>query len=412
MQGKKKIFGIIATTSDYDLLLNVNLDIYKQIFKEYGNFYILNLSNFIISKKKITSVKKKNIFSKRVKIFKPQNKTELINFFKNKTFIAFNNLSKDFINFRIYYYLNKIDIKQILLMNYGHKASTYTFLEKNERIFSNIKNKIYFIKRKSSYLIFRILTILYVFPKIEHYFEASKDVVDSINNKRGIIKKIEGFFPFLKISYFRNTYKINSRAFDSFKINKKISSKFICFVDSGIKNADISLRGEEIDLKQRKKYYTHLKSLFAYLTKIYNKKIIICLHPKNSDKYIYKNFKEFKILKYRTSEIIKDSYIILFHDSSAVLDAILMKKKIICIKSNILGNFWGQRIDWYTDILSLPSIELNKRYSINKSKLLKKFTLSRIKQKKYILKNLQIDKNKTGSRKIIDVINKIYFNKK
>ena len=67
MQGKKKIFGIIATTSDYDLLLNVNLDIYKQIFKEYGNFYILNLSNFIISKKKITSVKKKKYFLKACK---------------------------------------------------------------------------------------------------------------------------------------------------------------------------------------------------------------------------------------------------------------------------------------------------------------------------------------------------------
>jgi len=233
--------------------------------------------------------------------------------------------------------------------------------------------------------------------------------VDSINKGGGISRKIENLFPFTKISYFRNIHKINSRAFDSVKKNKKLSSKYICFVDSGIQNQDVSVREGKINFQQRKKYYFYLKNLFIHLNKIFKKKVVICLHPKNNDGAIYKNFKKYKIIKYKTTETIRNSYIVLSHDSSATLDAILMKKNIICINSYILGNYWSERVNWYANILGLPSIELNKSYSINKNKLLKEFSLPKTKQKKYILKNLQTDKDKAGARKIIDVINKVYF---
>ncbi len=83
---------------------------------------------------------------------------------------------------------------------------------------------------------------------------------------------------------------------------------------------------------------------------------------------------------------------------------------MICLKSEILGNYWNDRIDQYTNKLGLPFINLGKNYFINKSQLLKKFSSSEIKQKKYALNNLQIDNNKLGENKIIEVIKKMYFN--
>jgi len=146
--------------------------------------------------------------------------------------------------------------------------------------------------------------------------------------------------------------------------------------------------------------------LFSDLKIIFKKEIIICLHPKNVDKMIMRSFRNYKIVKYRTPEIINNSYLILFHDSSAALDAILLEKNILCIKSKILGNYWNDRIDQYANKLNLPIINIDKVYNINKSKLLKKISLSKKNLRKYAKENLQIDNNNIGQDKVVKVIKK------
>ena len=95
---------------------------------------------------------------------------------------------------------------------------------------------------------------------------------------------------------------------------------------------------------------------------------------------------------------------ILFHDSSAALNAILLNKKLLCIKSKILGNYWNDRIKQYEKILDLPIINLDDEYKLEKSKLIKKFSQSNKKYKKYLRNNLQIDGDRLGEDKVMKIL--------
>ena len=211
---------VVSHNNDYDRFLKINLDIYKKIFSEFGNFHIINMSNLTLPPYKIEkSVNKKFFFSKKIKIFKPYNELDFINFFEDKTFVAFNNLGKSLSNFKIFYYLNKIDLKQILLMNYGHINNAIEIFKNNDINYSNITGIVYFLKRKFTNYLFRALILFNIFPKIDIYFESSNAIFESIYKKNIFRKKLEKFLPF-EINFFRNIFKINSRSFDNLKKKK------------------------------------------------------------------------------------------------------------------------------------------------------------------------------------------------
>lgn len=405
MRNKKKIFGIITCSNDYDQNLKLNIEIYKKIYKKYKNFCILNLVDFrIFYKNKNVKEKKKFFFSKNIKVYKPKNLKELTKIFYGKTFIGFNNLGKTFSFFKIYFYLNFIDLRQILLSNIGYPQNKVeiNYKKPSSAFFSSI----YYLNKKISYYIFRLLTIFGIFPKISLYFETSKKGVRKLNS--GLSRKIENLFPFTKLSYFRKIYLINSRSFNLTK-NKNLENKYICFIDSNFVTLDRLKREGSITINTKKMYYLYLKKLLNFLGKILKKKIVICIHPKNNDKLFYKYFKNFKIKKYATSKIISKSYLVLFHESSAVMDAVILKKKILSLKSPLLGNYLSNRTKRYSDLLGLSSIELSDSYKLDKIKLLNKIVKSSTKTKNYINNNLIVDGNKFGEDKIIEVINKNFF---
>ena len=151
MENKKKLFGILTCSNNYDQNLKLNIEIYKKIFKTYENFCILNLSNLrIFHKKDKTKEKKKFFFSKKIKVFKPKNLKDLKLIFKDKTFIAFNNLGKTFSFFKIYLFLNFIDLKQILLMNIGYPNNK---IKLNTNSFSSFMNSFIFFFKKKNFLL-------------------------------------------------------------------------------------------------------------------------------------------------------------------------------------------------------------------------------------------------------------------
>jgi len=290
-------------------------------------------------------------------------------------------------------------------MNYGHINNAVELYKQKNIKYVNFTGLKFYIRRKLIDYLYRLLILLNIFPKIDIYFESSNQIFNNTYKKIKFRKKIERFIPF-EINYFRNIFKINSRSFDNFKKIKKSSSKYICFVDSNIDNLDVILREGRISNKLKILYYLKLKKLFDLLKLIFKKKILICLHPKNKDPMIGKIFKNYDMVKFKTPEIVRKSYLVLFHDSSAALDAIILKKNLLCIRSKILGNYWNDRIDQYIKKLDLPYINLDQEYKINKITLLKNFRSAKIKQNKYIINNLQIDKNKLGENKVIEIIKK------
>ena len=70
-----------------------------------------------------------------------------------------------------------------------------------------------------------------------------------------------------------------------------------------------------------------------------NKKIIICLHPKTNLETYKKYLGAFELCKFQTTENIRQAFIVVFHASTAIYEAIFLKKKIISLKSNALGEF-------------------------------------------------------------------------
>ena len=291
-------------------------------------------------------------------------------------------------------------------MNIGYINNKIYFSKKNKNFFFN--SIIYFIRSKLSYYIFRILTILNIFPKIDLYFESSKLIIQAINS--GLSRKFENYFPSTKFAYFRKTLPINSRSYDQNQHQKK-TEKYISFIDSNFCAIDRINREGRISLEVRKKYYLNLKKLLIHLKKIFKKKIIICVHPNTKDRLFFSIFKGLKIQKYQTSNIISKSFLVLFHESSAIMDAIILKKKIISVDSCLLGNYLKKRNNTYKSHFGLYSINLDEDI-IDKSKILKKLKYSPKKLLNYIKNNLQIDGSKTGDKKIIETLNKIYIKKK
>ena len=118
---------------------------------------------------------------------------------------------------------------------------------------------------------------------------------------------------------------------------------------------------------------------------------------------ISKIYKEFKVVKFQTRKCIQRSFIVLFFDSSAIVDAIVLKKKIIALRSNL---FYGKKhfSDLYTDIINFKTVNIYKKIEFNKKKLLTELN-NKIKfYNKYLNEFSSMDIKEQGNQKIIDVI--------
>ena len=167
--------------------------------------------------------------------------------------------------------------------------------------------------------------------------------------------------------------------------------------------------GEIIDEKLRLQYFNQLTQFLLELSNIFNKKVTVCLHP-TSDPNTYKKYLGiFEICKYQTEENIKQAFIVVFHQSTIISDAIFLKKKIISLKSNTLGEYNSDRIDFFQKKYGLFSYSLDEKKELNKDLLeaqLEKITRS---YDRYIKEELMADDSIPGEDKIINTVKKEYF---
>ena len=134
--------------------------------------------------------------------------------------------------------------------------------------------------------------------------------------------------------------------------------------------------------------------------------------------YLTKNiFKNFKVEKYKTRENIFKSYLVLFFESSAIIDAVLLNKNIATIKSKILdeyqkacGEFYIQELKIpYIDIDNIPNYNLNLE-NLTSKKFLKDENELKDNYKKYLEKYIcRLNENTEGYKKIVNTLNERYF---
>ena len=139
---------------------------------------------------------------------------------------------------------------------------------------------------------------------------------------------------------FQIVENINSRSVENYKKNKiKKEKPGILFIDGNYKHQDALIREGKNILTNKKKYIESVRKYLKYLGEIFDLNISIALHPSSNLKEYKKLFPKFKIKKYNTLEQIYNSSIVIFHESSSVIDAFLAKKDN-CFSNKNVGKLY------------------------------------------------------------------------
>ena len=144
-------------------------------------------------------------------------------------------------------------------------------------------------------------------------------------------------------------------------------------------------------------------SVLAELEKNLNKKVLYCKHPK-CDYPKSENFnlieKNFEVTTFNTEEKLYESFLAIFQSSLLINYAILLKKKIIIIHSDLLGNFYKRRFENYKKEVELFNWDISNEFIFKKDNLLKELNEKIKNYDKYEKNNLFEDRSLTSHEQI------------
>ena len=96
---------------------------------------------------------------------------------------------------------------------------------------------------------------------------------------------------------------INSRSFDIFKKNEiKTSEDKIVLLDYNLNDPEVVAYQGNLDQTNIEKHYYYLNKLTNNLSNMYNKKVVVCIHPSDNlelKKKILSQFRSCSISNYR-----------------------------------------------------------------------------------------------------------------
>ena len=76
------------------------------------------------------------------------------------------------------------------------------------------------------------------------------------------------------------------------------------------------------------------------------KKVTVCIHPSTNLEYMKKVYKHFNVTQFKTREKIYSSFITVFYETSAIVDALILKNLIV-LENKLMGETWSQYINVY-----------------------------------------------------------------
>lgn len=398
---KVKCLGFILSVEDCEKFIKTNRELINELSKNFKKIYVINVLNLRLRVRK-SKVINEHLFPSNFEYLNFDSSREFLNFFRNKYFVGIQYLDKNPDFFKIFLLIKLSKIKNVMIMNLGNFGLSRT-IDFNPRYIFAFKH--YY--QKGFYRLFRILTILNIFPKIDLLFESNSELVDSINN--GYMKKIERKFPILKLSYFQRIEKINSLFFDEFLREKEKlnSEKSILYVDVPIDHGDRTIREGKVSLETKENYYKNLSRFLDKLSKTFNKKIIIGVHPSSKDTEKY--FSTFIISKERTMDLIHESEIIVVTHSSLISMMAMLKKRMISIRSKYLGKFHHDLSEKYANSLNLNVYNIDEDFNLDKNEILKQINNSINSYEGHLRKYVKVDGENLSTKTIVKKLKNIFF---
>ena len=286
----------------------------NELSKYFENIYVINsecLEFFPVSFKSYEGLDFDGDLNEKINLINPKNYHEFIEFTKNKKFVLIDALGNSFSEMKARYLLNQNNIDQIMISNVGNIQGSA------KPIFSKFLS--YYFFKKVPYIISMFLYGIGVFKKIKVRFITNKDIFDNFKKKR--------------FSYVEKILLINSRSFDESKLNQKeLENNSIVFLNPDINHPEWITKRGYINDEDEKKIYKVFEFFLDSLSLFYNKKIVVCIHPNNKLNRIKNLLKKYEVIQFKTPENVRKAHLVVFFDSSSIVDAIVLKKKIICIK--------------------------------------------------------------------------------
>lgn len=404
---KNIISFFYSASSPHDLKRILSNDFFhiNNISKHFDEAWIIDLSNLKIFSDKfpINNDFVKNFkFNKNVKFKKPLNFFELKNFFLNKCYNGIVCIKVSIDNFILFYVLKKMNLNLFQISNIGNVQQRNINIKKNFfRSFFNNYSRMLIRK------IYIVLIFLNIFPRFKIRFLSNSRWLKKNRNFKSLITN------FLNLKSSDKLQIINSRSYDLMqKKTKNINKNFIILLDEPMNDYQyVNSRGI-IGQELLNKYYKKFNEKLQHLSKLLNRKVIVCIHPNDNLKLKKKIFKSFRVKQFETKKYILKAALVLVTESSAAIDAILNYKPLLSYKSNIFDQNQKFHLKHYVSELGIPQLDIDADLSF----FPKKNTILKIKRKKYetyIKKYISPDSSGLpGHLLFANIIKKKYVNRK
>ena len=392
MLSKDKQICVVIDFENLNTNFITNEYTYNKLQSYFKNLIFINCK-FINEKPHLISpeIKKK---LKKFKLKWPKSEKEFLNCFKDKKTVVINSVPKSFGYLNVFFLLNKIYVKQIVISNLGQIQGSW----------SNLKRKLslsylfILLNNKFCPIIITLLSNIGIVPKIDIRFYSNKNYLKSINKSN-----IKNFLYKKNFFYTKKIVPINSKFYDEYSEKKiKLSHKYITHLDADLNYRHKIDKNKKYEKETIDKHYFFLNNFLKNLQKTFKKKVIVSIHPNYNQKFIERKFKNFKVIKYQTRKLIQNSFIVTDFGSSSILDAIILKKNIITLFSPFIK--YDNNV--YSSSLNLFKYNIINKIDFFKSSLLKNL---RIKKNNYniLLNSKHSISKKKGYNIIIKEINNL-----
>ena len=404
---KKKYLAWIFSGVSMNKLLTVNSFLINQLCENFEKIYFINMyklklfANFGYEGEFSNEVDNKLKVPNNIEIFIPKTIKDFENFMIGKELIAINNIGRFLSDLKINFLLGRYPIKQTQIHNIGFYNTSFKSLNS-----SFLKNLTFKLNKYYGHKLTVLLSDFGLMPKIQIRFTSSSEIIDIIN--KSFVKKI--LFK-LKLFYVKEFVLINSRSFDIFKKNKiKTSEDKIVLIDYNLNHPETVAYQGNLDQINIEKHYYYLNKLTNNLSNMYNKKVVVCIHPGDNLELKKKYFPNLEVVQYQTRENVYKAFLVLFIESSAIVDAILLKKRIVILISNFAGeNVSNHGLLWVKKA-GLLQMNIEDELKNDKNKLLSSLDDAKKNYSNYIKSYIVPDGNNIGYEKIIKTLKERFFN--
>ncbi len=399
-------FCDFESSADFSKFVNVHSLLITKFSEKFDKIYLINVLNLKFFSQKNDQIsfeldQSLNLPS-NIKFYNPINSKEFENFLVGKILIGIHNFGRSLRHLKVLFLIARHKIKLVQISNIGN-------LQLGMSPLKNFfwKGLLYKFKHIYTHKFIVLLSNLGLVPKIEIRFVTDPNIIEYKKKSKNLLKKIFNYF---NLHYAREFVLINGRAFDTVKESQiEIEENQIILLDEMMDNYQwISLR-KKTDSKNLEKHYYYLIRLLKHLSNIYKKEVVICIHPMDNLEKKKRLFADFRVIKYQTRKYIFKAFLVLFTESSAIVDAILLKKRIVSFYSSYMDENMIKHTENYAENIGTVKINIEDEITFNKDDFLLKLDKAKEKYLNFIESRIVPDGNNLGYEKIIKTLKERFF---